>query len=70
MSKLNFEDWKKECKKIIYEQTEGVDVDEGMVKHNMEFVDDWDLEYEAGYTPKEAVDEANEHARDHFLDNQ
>ena len=66
---MNFLAWKKECKRIIYEQTENVD-SEGLAEHNIECVNEWKYQYEEGKTPLQAVKEANEDAREHFLDNQ
>ena len=54
---MNFEDWKKECKRLIYNQTEGA-ADE-VAEHNISCVDEWDNQFDMGYTPKEAVYEAN-----------
>ena len=66
---MNFEDWKKECKKIIYEQTESID-SEGLAEHNIECVNEWKHYFDNGRTPLEAVEEATEEALDNYLDNQ
>ena len=56
MKKLNFEDWKKECKRIIYETTNKAE--NGVSKHNIECVDEWDWMFENGLSPKDAIQEA------------
>jgi len=56
MSKLNFEDWKKECKRIIYETTN--EAENGIAKFNIECVDEWDWLFENGLSPKDAIQEA------------
>jgi len=56
MSKLNFEDWKKECKRIIYETTSEVEYE--IAKFNIECVDEWDWLFENGLSPKDAIQEA------------
>ena len=63
-----FEEWKKECKRLIYEQEDGSE--EGLTVNNLSFVKDWGWEFEVGMTPKEAVEKANEDAYDQWLDGQ
>lgn len=66
---MNFKDWKEECKKIIYEQTEGFDR-EGLAQHNIECVEDWEHHFDNGSTPSEAIDYAREESLDNYDDNQ
>ncbi len=59
---MNFEDWKKECKRLIYNQTEGAE--DEVSEHNISCVDEWDNQFECGYTPREAVLEATLESND------
>lgn len=59
---MNLEDWKTECKRLIYEQEK--DSEEGLTEHNLAFVDDWDFKHGIGMTPEDAVYQANEDAQE------
>ena len=52
---MNFEDWKKECKKLLYE------LDSEQTDKNIAYVDMFHYKhfYELGYTPQEANEEAS-----------
>ena len=56
MSKENFEDWKKECKRLLYE------IDSEATDENIAYVEMWHYKdyYENGMTPKEANNAAYE----------
>lgn len=53
---MNFEDWKKECKRLLYEE------DNNISDENISYVDMWHYEeyYNDGLTPKEANQRAME----------
>ena len=52
--KLSFEDWKKECKRLLYE------IDNNITDENISYVDMFHYKdyYRDGYTPEEANKEA------------
>lgn len=51
---MTFEDWKKECKRLLYE------LDSEITDENISYVDMWHYEeyYKQGLTPEEANQEA------------
>jgi len=62
-----FEQFKTECKALIYKQTPSEDL--GMIHANMEFVDTYAIDYYKTHKPKDAVDEWNEEAMENYMDN-
>jgi hypothetical protein len=59
---LNFEEWKKECKRLLYEANTSI-TDENIAYVDMEHYEDY---YNDGLTPKEA----NEAAYDNAMQNE
>ncbi len=51
---MNFEDWKKECKRILFEESEDCEI-EDLAKSNIEGVEDWEWLFNQGHTPLVAI---------------
>ena len=63
---MTLEEFKTECKRLIFEQSDSADLD--MIQFNMDFVDTYAIDYYKTHTPKETIEEWNEQAKENYND--